>query len=287
MPSPSTIAGIRWFSKHGRWWLKTILARQYSYTAHYLQDWLTDPNVYSWRLDPRKGGASSTLADIGSHWCDVAEHISGARITEVLADLTTIVKTRYSSRDSAEAFSSSQSGNRAPVQIEAEDLASVLLRFDNGARGCFLVGQVLPGHKNELQIEVNGGSGSLRWNQKRQNELWIGRYDRPNSIMAKDPSLMTPGSRRYAHLPGGHQEGWPDAFRNVIADIYSWILTGNSPQSVCTFRNGYRVCPIIDAILQSHHAGGVWQSVGPSAESTSSNRSIPEAQNTKQKMDPS
>src|ERR1700758_2955869 len=148
----------------------------------YLQDWMTDPNVYSWRSDPAKGGATSALGDIGSHWCDLAEHVSGLKVVSVLAELTTVIPVRYSSGGSAEAFSKSAAAERIPMETRSEDLASVLLRFENGAKGCFSVGQVLPGHKNDLQLEVNGRSCSLKWKQEEQNELWIGHHDRPNSV---------------------------------------------------------------------------------------------------------
>jgi predicted dehydrogenase len=230
--------------------------------GHYLQDWMTDANVYSWRSNA-KNGASSALADIGSHWCDLAEHVSGSTITAVLADLTTVVKTRYSAGESAEAFSVDSSAVRHPVEITSEDMASVLLRFANGAKGCFTVGQVTPGHKNDLQIEFNGRAGSLRWIQERQNELWVGRHDQSNSTLVKDPAALLPAARPYAHLPAGHQEAWADAFRNVIGDIYTWIRTGEKGPTVCTFAGGYRISRVIQAMLNSHAAGGAWQSVEP------------------------
>ncbi|MBT9331024.1 Gfo/Idh/MocA family protein [Paracidobacterium acidisoli] len=233
--------------------------------GYYLQDWMTDPNVYSWRSDPSKGGVSSALGDIGSHWCDLAEHVSGLKIDSVLADLTTVIPTRYSSGASAEAFSAKSSGDRVPVQVHAEDLASVLLRFENGAKGSFSVGQVLPGHKNDLQLELNGRKLSLKWRQEEQNELWIGHHDRPNCSMAKDPSLVSKGVLPYTHLPGGHQEAWADAFFNLIRDAYSWIREGAAPETkpalLPTFFDGYRSTCLVEAMLKSHAAGGVWQKV--------------------------
>jgi predicted dehydrogenase len=233
--------------------------------GYYLQDWMTDPNVYSWRSNPEKGGVSSAIGDIGSHWCDLAEHVSGLKIVSVLADLTTVVPVRYSSGTSAEAFSVKSGGERESVQVHAEDLASVLLRFENGAKGCFSVGQVLPGHKNDLQLEINGRALSLKWRQEEQNELWIGRHDQPNAIMAKDPSLVSRDVLPYVHLPGGHQESWADAFHNLIRDAYQWIREGGDPTVkptlLPTFEDGYRSTCIVEAILKSNAAGGSWENV--------------------------
>jgi predicted dehydrogenase len=231
----------------------------------YLQDWMTDPEVFSWRSDPAKGGSTSALGDIGSHWCDLAEHVSGLRIVSVLADLTTVIPIRYSSGGSAEAFAGRKTGDRTEVRVKSEDLASVLLRFEGGAKGCFSVGQVLPGHKNDLQLELNGRTCSLKWKQEEQNELWIGRHDRPNAILMKDPSLVSPAVRRYTRLPGGHQESWADAFFNVISDAYRWIREGAAPEAkpemLPTFEDGYRSNCLVDAMLRSNARGGVWESV--------------------------
>jgi predicted dehydrogenase len=237
--------------------------------GHYLQDWMTDANVYSWRSDPKRGGVSSALADIGSHWCDLAEHVSGARIIEVLADLTTVVRTRYSSGASAEAFAASYERARTAIQVQSEDVGSVLLRFDNGARGCFSVGQVLPGNKNNLRLEINGRHASVRWSQERQNELWLGRHDESNSEITKDPAVLNAAAYPYVSLPAGHQQGWSDAFRNVIADAYQWVREGGAAQAkparIASFADGYRSSCLIEAMLQSNARGGVWQTVDPSA----------------------
>jgi predicted dehydrogenase len=229
--------------------------------GHYLQDWLLKDTDYSWRLDPEKGGASSAVADIGSHWCDLAQHVTGLAITHVLGDITTVVKKRKKPSGSREAFQAG-SGEGELVDIMAEDLASVLLRFENGARGSFSVGQVCSGHKNDLVLEVCGAKASLRWRQEHQNELWIGHRDRANEVLQKDPSLLDERAREYAHLPGGHQEAWADAFLNVIREIYACIAAGPPysalPPMIATFEDGFRANRIVDAILESAADGGAW-----------------------------
>jgi predicted dehydrogenase len=240
--------------------------------GRYLQDWMADDHVYSWRSDPKKGGSSSALADIGSHWCDLAQHVSGLKIVAVLAEMTTVIKTRYASMVAQEAFSRKDGDSVNPVKIAAEDLASVLLRFENGAKGCLSVGQVTAGHKNGLELELNGRTGSMRWNQERQNELWVGRYATCNSVIAKDPAQLLEGARRYAHLPAGHQEGWSDGFRNVIDDAYTWIRADGDPDArpatICTFADACQICAVIEAMLRSHHAGGVWEAVAEEETTT-------------------
>jgi predicted dehydrogenase len=225
--------------------------------GHYLQDWLLKDTDYSWRLEPDKGGASSALGDIGSHWCDLAQHVSGLGITEVLADITTVIPRRKRPKGSREAFQvTSGSEDYELVDIEVEDLASVLVRFDNGARGSFSVGQVCAGHKNDLILEVCGAKSAIIWRQEHQNELWVGHRDQANETLQKDPSLMGGEVSRYAHLPGGHQEAWADAFCNLMRDIYGFIAAGRKPSdprppAFATFEDGYRANCIVEAILAS------------------------------------
>jgi predicted dehydrogenase len=229
--------------------------------GHYLQDWLLHDTDYSWRLEPDKGGASSALGDIGSHWCDLAQHVSGLTVTEVLGDITTVIPKRKKPRGSREAFAAA--GDKEDfelVDIQVEDLASVLVRFNNGAKGSFSVGQVCAGHKNDLVLEICGAKTSLVWKQEHQNELWIGRRDGSNGLLQKDPSLLDDVARQYAHLPGGHQEAWADAFANLMRDIYGFIAAGKSPKDVhppsfATFEDGYRANCVVEAILKSAKAG--------------------------------
>ena len=233
----------------------------------YLQDWLLKDTDYSWRLEPDKGGASSALGDIGSHWCDLAQHISGLRITDVLGDITTVIKQRKKPKGSREAFAVAGTNEAYEnVDIKVEDLASVMVRFDNGAKGSFSVGQVCAGHKNDLVLEICGSTASLRWRQEHQNELWIGRREKANEILQKDPSLIDDEVRGYAHLPGGHQEAWADAFCNLMRDIYQFIADGRKPAEAhppafATFEDGYRANCVVEAILASANKGGVWTKV--------------------------
>ena len=235
--------------------------------GYYLQDWLIKDTDYSWRLDPEKGGASSALGDIGSHWCDLAQHVTGLRITHVLGDITTVIPQRKKPRVAREAFQEAAgAADLETVDIRVDDLASVLVRFDNGAKGVFSAGQVCAGHKNDLVLEVCGLKASIRWRQEQQNELWIGHRDKANEVLQKDPSLMDSNVRGYARLPGGHQEAWADAFCNLMREIYGFIAAGERPdpatrQIFATFEDGYRSTCIVEAILDSAKQGGVWMKV--------------------------
>jgi predicted dehydrogenase len=234
--------------------------------GHYLQDWLLHDTDYSWRLEPEKGGTSSALGDIGSHWCDLAQHVGGLRITHVLGDVTTVIPRRKRPRGSREAFQAATDTSGETFDVRVEDLASVMLRFDNGAKGAFSVGQVCAGHKNDLVLEICGSTASVRWRQEHQNELWIGHREKANEILQKDPSLMDSEVRSYAHLPGGHQESWADAFCNLMRDIYGFIASGQNPAgphppAFATFEDGYRANCIVEAIMASARQGGAWIAV--------------------------
>ena len=235
--------------------------------GHYLQDWLLKDTDYSWRLEPDKGGASSALGDIGSHWCDLAQHVTGLRITHVLGEMTTVVPRRKRPKGSREAFAAAGANEDFDlVDIKVEDLASVMVRFDNAAKGTFTVAQVCAGHKNDCFVEVSGTLGSMRWVQEEQNQLWIGHRDKANEVLAKDPSLLDKAVQPYVHMPGGHQEGWPDAFSNIMRDVYGFIASGKKatdvrPPAYASFEDGYRANVIVEAILESARAGGVWTKV--------------------------
>lgn len=236
--------------------------------GYYLQDWLLYETDFSWRLEADKGGASSSVGDIGSHWCDTVRFISGLRIERVLADLNTMVQVRKRPTGSREAFAAANLGEqKEDYVVTSDDLGSVLLEFEGGARGVFSVGQICPGHKNDMRIEINGSLASLQWNQQEPNSLWIGRRDKPNETMVRDPNLLDESVRRYANLPGGHDEGWADAFKNMMSNIYSFIARGLDPERHAdqidfpTFQDGYRANCVVDAIVRSNVDRSSWTKV--------------------------
>lgn len=220
----------------------------------YSQDWLLYDTDWNWRIDPKDGGPSRTLADIGSHWCDMAEHVTGQRITSVCADLQTFHKTRKRPKGSIETFAGK---TLAPtdydaVVIDSEDFAAVMFRIGDRTRGAFTVSQVSAGCKNRLSIEIYGSKSSVAWNQERPDELWIGNRNEPNRIIIKDPSLLKDGARSYADLPGGHSEGYDDTFKQVFRRFYDSIAHPGATPEYPQFADGLRQLKILEAELESH-----------------------------------
>jgi predicted dehydrogenase len=220
----------------------------------YLQDWALFDTDWSWRVDPALGGASRVVADIGSHWMDLTQHVTGLRIVAVMADLGRIFQTRQRPEGDAMTFRRSNPEGRptTPVTVETEDFASVLIRFENGARGSFTVSQVSPGRKNRLSFEVDGGQGSVGWCSEEGEMLWLGSRTESSRIMQRSPALaQVPGLSR---LPAGHAEGWSDALTTVIRGFYEQVQTGERRPWVATFEDGVRANRLVDAILESDRA---------------------------------
>ncbi|MCI0624532.1 MAG: Gfo/Idh/MocA family oxidoreductase [Acidobacteria bacterium] len=223
----------------------------------YLQDWLLFDTDYNWRLEPAVGGKSRAVADIGSHWCDLIQHVTGLRIVEVMADLSTVIPVRKKPKTAIETFAGKElkPSDYDHIKIATEDYASVLLRFDNGARGVFTVSQVSPGRKNRLYFEIDGSDHSIVWDQEKPEEMWMGYRDRPNELLMKDPSLLHAQAKPYAHYPGGHPEGYPDGPKNFFRNFYQWIAEGKVPSKgqadFATFEDGHCEILICEAILKS------------------------------------
>ena len=220
----------------------------------YSQDWLFHETDWNWRLQSKTGGPSRCLADIGSHWCDIAEHVTGLRITSVCADLQTFHKTRKQPKGPIETFAGKELRPEDYIEtpIDTEDFAAVMFRMGDRARGAFTVSQVSAGRKNGLAIEIFGTKSGVAWAQERQDELWIGHRDRPNQVLLKDPSLLKPSARAFADLPGGHSEGYDDTFKQVFRRFYQSILDPAAKPDYPQFADGLRQLTILDAELESN-----------------------------------
>lgn len=232
------------------------LGRLFSAQGSYLQDWMLEETDYNWRVDTGKGGASRAVADIGSHWCDTIQFVTGRKIVEVMADLSIVWSTRKASLNSAATFGAQEEEMQYESRdVTTEDMGFVLFRFDDGSKGTFSVSQVSAGRKNRLSLEVNGSLSSLAWDQEIPQQLWLGHRHKANQLLSDDPSLMNPDVAARARFPGGHIEGWPDAFRNMMQQFYQAVEQGkpaSSALSFATFRDGAQVMAIVDAILKSH-----------------------------------
>lgn len=229
----------------------------------YFQDWLLYDTDYSWRLEPGVNGESRAIADIGSHWCDTVQFVLSSRISEVFADLSTVHPVRYKPKRAAATFGQTDAGDREAFEVETEDAGSVLLRFQDGTRGVFTVSQVSAGRKNRLLFEIAAAESSLCWDQENPNRLWEGKRSEPNRERMRDPGLLSPEAARLAHFPGGHEEGWPDALRNLMADFYREAMSKREageaycpgPASFATLADGHGIMKLIDAILESRRTG--------------------------------
>jgi predicted dehydrogenase len=219
----------------------------------YLQDWLTFPSDWNWRLEPQFGGTSRCIADIGTHWMDMVTWITGRRITELCADLATLVPVRQKPRGVVESFQERKGADYDEIKITTEDCASVLFRFEGNMRGVMTVSQISPGRKNRLWYEIDGSEGSLAWNGEEPNVLWIGERRKANHSMIKDPSIMSPEARGYAGYPGGHAEGYPDTFVQLFKEFYAYVAAGNysAPKPFPTFENGHHEVQLCEIIADS------------------------------------
>jgi predicted dehydrogenase len=220
----------------------------------YLQDWLLLNTDWNWRLDPAEGGSLRAVGDIGSHWLDLVQHVSGLRVEAVMADLSTFIPIRKQPVGPVETFSQATRGEAIDTPMETEDAAGILLRFSGGARGVFTVSQVSAGRKNRLSFEIDGSSSALAWVSEQPEELWIGHRDRPNELLL----------REHGDYPPGHAQGFPDTFKALYRAVYGAVAAGGPPAKpeYPTFADGHEEAVIADAIARSQ-AEGRWVSVTP------------------------
>src|SRR5580765_3996278 len=218
----------------------------------YSQDWLLYDTDWNWRVETKAGGASRCMADIGSHWFDMAEHITGMRVTSLCADLQTFHAKRKQPKHSVETFANKLMGPEDYLEtpVDTEDFGAVVFRMGTRTRGRMTASQVSAGRKNGFRLEVYGTKSSVAWNQERPDELWQGHRDTPNAISVKDPSLLLPGARGYADLPGGHSEGYDDTFKQVFRRFYRSIGESIAPEYP-EFVDGLRQMVILKSVLDS------------------------------------
>lgn len=232
----------------------------------YSQDWLLYDTDWNWRVEAAAAGASRCMGDIGSHFFDMAEHVSGLRVSALCADLQTFHRTRKKPKHSVETFANKLMGPEDYEQttVETEDFGAVVFRMGSRTRGAMTASQVSAGRKNRFSIEIYGTKASVAWDQERPDELWSGRRDEANRIFIKDPALLKPEARTYADLPGGHSEGYDDTFKQVFRRFYRSIATPG-PAEYPQFADGLRQMVILDAVLQSNRQRG-WVDVPAPSE---------------------
>jgi predicted dehydrogenase len=224
----------------------------------YLQDWLATPEDYNWRVDPALGGPSRAFADIGSHWCDLVQFVTGHRIARVSAQTITAFPERLASK--ANAFQRAE-GERPRVQVIGDDAVTVMFETDRGAAGTLVVSQVSHGRKNRLWFEIDGVNEAIAFDQEEPERLWIGARDR-QEIVVRDPARLSPAAARLATFPAGHAQGYGDAFNAFVADAYAAIRDGATPDGLPTFRDGLVAARITDAVLASA-SRRAWEEVLP------------------------
>jgi predicted dehydrogenase len=183
-----------------------------------------------WRIDPARSGPSYVVGDLGTHWLDAAEHVTGQHVTEVLAD-----------------FRSFAGG---PL----EDYAALLLRFDGGAAGSLVLSAGAAGRKNQLLFELEGRKAGFTWDQETSTEALFRPVDGPKQTVVKDPATNAESARSRSRYPAGHGEGYGGAFRNLFSSIYA-AIDGRPHTLFPTFRDGARGVATVEAAVRS---GGAW-----------------------------
>jgi predicted dehydrogenase len=198
----------------------------------YLQDWLAEPQSNNWRVDSVAGGASRAFADIGMHWCDLMEFISGDRITRLIA------------------HTSKAYGSRGGSKVATEDIANIIFETELGATGTLTVSQVSHGRKNRLWLELDGSQASFSFDQEQPDSMWVGGQNSNQIVMHGLETLKHPDAKRLSHLPSGHPQGYQDAFNAFMSDAYSGFQ-GSTVEGVPGLIDGVRSAALVDAVLES------------------------------------
>ena len=226
----------------------------YAVTGCYLQDWLYLDSDWSWRLEPELSGKTRAFSDIGTHWIDMVENITGQRAVEVLAEFETVHKTRKKPKKQVATFSGMalRPEDYEDVPIKTEDWCSILFRFENGAIGSVNVSQVTAGRKNQQVISISGSKCALHWDSEDSQELWIGRRETFNQKAPKDPSILSKEAQSVIGYPGGHVEGFPDTFKMQFEKYYQSVLNKDtSKKDFANFEDGLREMILNERVYES------------------------------------
>jgi predicted dehydrogenase len=247
-------------------------------TGRYFQDWLLLESDWNWRLQPDRGGALRAVGDIGSHWLDLMTFVTGQHVTEVMADLSTFIGTRHEPTGPVETFSTARSAESLEREISTEDTASILLRFEGGARGAVSISQISPGRKNSLVYEIDGSDGAWGWDSEQPDQAWAGHRERPNEILIRNPALMGAAGQAASSLPAGHVEGFFDTFCAHFRAVYADVVAGapSSCPGYPTFADGHDEMLVGDAIARSAREGR-WIEVDRSGTATTPSAVTPES----------
>ncbi|MES2916506.1 MAG: Gfo/Idh/MocA family oxidoreductase [Pseudomonadota bacterium] len=230
-------------------------------TGHFHQDWLAKDTDWNWRLEAAEGGPLRSVSDIGTHWVDLTNFVTGQKPVSVMADLATFIPERQKPLGPVETFTTSK-GSTETRKIETDDAATILLRYGNGGRGMMSTSQVSHGRRGLLCWDISGSKASAAWSAEHPEDLWIGHRDAPNQVLLRDPSLMNPTGAAAAFMPGGHPEGFADTWAAFFSQVYRDAARGGrGPESTwATFEDGHTEMLFCDAVLASA-ARGAWVDV--------------------------
>jgi predicted dehydrogenase len=222
----------------------------------YFQDWLFKDTDYNWRLLPAEGGKLRAVADIGTHWMDTASFVLGAKIKSVFADLGTFHQTRKRPLGEVQTFAKANRQMKyATYKVATEDYASVLLQFDNIARGNLAVSQVAAGRKNCIRIEIYGSKKSVWWCSESPETLHFGNRDGANEVAVRGTPAFGDGAAGFMDYPAGHIEGFPDTFKMLFRNIYSTIAAGGKGERLfASAADGHTEVAVCEAIMKSHQS---------------------------------
>jgi predicted dehydrogenase len=231
-------------------------------TGHFHQDWLAKETDWNWRLEASEGGPLRSVSDIGTHWVDLTNFITGQKPVAVIAELATFITERQKPIGPVETFTATK-GPTETRKIETDDAATILLRYGNGGRGMMSTSQVSHGRRGLLSWDISGSKASAAWSAEHPEDLWIGHREGPNQILLRDPSLMNPTGTAAAFMPGGHPEGFADTWAAFFTQVYRDVARGarSAESTWATFDDGHYEMLFCDAVLASADSG-TWVNVG-------------------------